>query len=277
MIFSLGLIFINDKNSPYTKRIYCTLMVENREPRKIVFELCAETIDACFAAKEGGADRIELCSALSEGGLTPSHGLLSAAVAQSDLPVHVLIRPRGGDFVYSTAEIAVMRADIEHAKSCGAAGVVLGILHPDATVDVEATRTMVELARPMKVTFHRAFDVTSSLPQALEDVIASGCERVLTSGGERDVMVGAQCLAALVEQAAGRIEIAVGGGLRIQNAALLSQTIGAQHFHGSLRRKNPGHTVSTADDGVDDSEAMGFDYTVDAQEIRTMIDLLQSA
>jgi copper homeostasis protein len=252
-------------------------MVENREPRKIVFELCAETIDACLAAREGGANRIELCSALSEGGLTPSHGLLSSAVAQSGLPVHVLIRPRGGDFVYSAAEIAVMHADIEHAKLCGASGVVLGILRSDATVDVEATRTMVELARPMEVTFHRAFDVTASLPQALEDVIASGCERVLTSGGERDVMVGAQSLAALVEQAAGRIEIAVGGGLRIQNAASLSQTIGAQHFHGSLRRKNPSHTVSTADDGVDDSEAMGFDYTVDAEEIRTMIDLLQSA
>ena len=245
--------------------------------RKIVFELCAETIDACLAAKEGGADRIELCSALSEGGLTPSHGLLRAAVELSELPVHVLIRPRGGDFIYSAAEIAVMHADIEHAKLCGASGVVLGILHPDATVDSEATRAMVEIARPMEVTFHRAFDVTSSLPQALEDVIASGCERVLTSGGERDVMVGAQSLAALVEQADGRIEIAVGGGLRIQNAASLSQLIGAQHFHGSLRRKNSGHTVSTSGDSADDSESLGFDYTVDAREIRAMIDLLQNA
>lgn len=245
--------------------------------RKIVFELCAETIDACLVAREGGADRIELCSALSEGGLTPSHGLLSFAVAQSGLPVHVLIRPRGGDFVYSAAEIAVMHADIKHAKACGASGVVLGILRPDSTVDVEATQAMVEIARPMEVTFHRAFDVTSSLSQALEDVIASGCERVLTSGGEPDVMVGAHSLAALVEQAAGRIAIAVGGGLRIQNAASLSQTIGAQHFHGSLRRKNQGHPVSTADDVVDDSGDLGFDYTVDAQEIRTIIDLLQNA
>ena len=245
--------------------------------RKIVFELCAETIDACLVAREGGADRIELCSALSEGGLTPSHGLLSFAVAESGLPVHVLIRPRGGDFVYSAAEIAVMRTDIEHAKSCGASGVVLGILRADATVDVESTRAMVDIARPMEVTFHRAFDVTSSLAQALEDVIASGCNRVLTSGGERDVVVGAHSLAALVKQAGDRIEIAVGGGLRIQNAASLSQTIRAQHFHGSLRRKTSAHTVSTADDAVDDSEALGFDYTVDAEEIRTMIDLLQNA
>jgi copper homeostasis protein len=245
--------------------------------RKIVFELCAETIDACLVAKEGGADRIELCSALSEGGLTPSHGLLSSAVAQSGLPIHVLIRPRGGDFVYSDAEVAVMRVDIEHAKLLGASGVVLGILHPDASVNLETTRSMVEIARPMEVTFHRAFDVSASLPQALEDVIASGCKRVLTSGGERDVMVGAQSLAALVAQADGRIEIAVGGGLRIQNAESLSQTVGARHFHGSLRRKNPGHTVSTAGDAADDSEALGFDYTVDAEEIRTMIHLLQNA
>jgi copper homeostasis protein len=182
--------------------------------RKIVFELCAETIDACLVAKEGGADRIELCSALSEGGLTPSHGLLSSAVAQSGLPIHVLIRPRGGDFVYSDAEVAVMRVDIEHAKLLGASGVVLGILHPDASVNLETTRSMVEIARPMEVTFHRAFDVSASLPQALEDVIASGCKRVLTSGGERDVMVGAQSLAALVAQADGRIEIAVGGSAK---------------------------------------------------------------
>jgi copper homeostasis protein len=245
--------------------------------RKIVFELCAETIDACLAARDGGADRIELCSALSEGGITPSHGMIRSAVEHSGLPVHVLIRPRGGDFIYSPAEIAVMLTDIEHVKASGAAGVVLGLLHPDGTVDIAGTAAMVAIARPMQVTFHRAFDVTPSLPQALEDVIASGCDRVLTSGGERDVVAGAHSLAALVEQASGRIEIAVGGGLRIQNAASLSQTIGARHFHGSLRRKTTGQTVSTADDTIGDIESMGFDYTVDAEEIRTMIDLLQNA
>lgn len=245
--------------------------------RNIVFELCAETIDACLAARDGGADRIELCSALSEGGLTPSHGLIHAAVDSSGLPVHVLIRPRGGDFVYSPAEIAVMCADIEHVKSSGAAGVVLGLLHPDSTVDIAGTAAMVAIARPMQVTFHRAFDVTAALDQALEDVIASGCDRVLTSGGERDVVAGASSLAALVEQAGGRIEIAVGGGLRIQNAASLSQTIGARHFHGSLRRKIAGNGLSTAADNVEDTDSPAFEYTVDADEIRTMIDLLQNA
>lgn len=245
--------------------------------RKIVFELCAETIDACLAARDGGAHRIELCSALSEGGLTPSHGMIQAAIALSGLPVHILIRPRGGNFHYSAAEIEVMQADIRHAKSLGATGVVLGVLQPDASVDLARTLALVELARPMEVTFHRAFDVSSSLPDSLEDVIRSGCDRVLTSGGAHDVVAGTQSLAALVEQARGRIGIAVGGGLRIENAASLSHTIGAQHFHGSLRRRTAPQTVAAAGDNVDESETIGFDYTVDAAEIRAVIELLQNA
>ena len=142
----------------------------------MIFELCAETIDACLVAREGGAHRIELCSGLSEGGLTPSHGLIREAVERSGLPVHVLVRPRGGNFVYAASEVDVVRRDIQHARELGAAGVVLGILQPDGRVDVEATRALVEWARPMEVTFHRAFDTTPSLPQALEAVIATGAE-----------------------------------------------------------------------------------------------------
>lgn len=245
--------------------------------RKIVFELCAETIDACLAARDGGAHRIELCSALSEGGLTPSHGMIQAAVAHSGLPVHVLIRPRGGNFIYSASEIEIMQADIWHAKTLGARGVVLGLLNPDATVDLPGTRALVELARPMQVTFHRAFDVSASLHDSLEDVITSGCDRVLTSGGEHDVVAGAQSLAALVEQAHGRIEIAVGGGLRLQNAASLSRTTGAHHFHGSLRCRTTPQTVASAGDNVDRSESIGVDYTVDAAEIRSVIGLIENA
>ena len=128
--------------------------------RNIIFELCAETIDACLAAKEGGADRIELCSGLSEGGVTPSYGLVRAAVERSGLPVHVLVRPRGGDFCYSDAELDVMRQDILHLKELGVNGVALGLLREDNTVDLEGTRKLVALAQPLKVTFHRAFDMT---------------------------------------------------------------------------------------------------------------------
>jgi copper homeostasis protein len=239
--------------------------------RKIIFELCAETVDACLAAREGGADRIELCSGLSEGGLTPSHGLVREALQQSDLPVHVLIRPRGGNYLYTEAEIAVMAEDILHVKSLGAAGVVLGLLKADRTVDVETTRNFVQLARPMQVTFHRAFDDTPDLEAALEAVISTGCERVLTSGGCTDVAQGAEILARLVKQADGRLEVAVGGGLRLTNASSLVRLTGATHFHGSLRpgREKP---VESADGAL----VPETEYSeVEAAAVREMVEQLQ--
>src|ERR1700722_15072922 len=134
--------------------------------RKIVFELCAQSVDACLAAHAGGAHRIELCTALSEGGLTPSHGLIREAVQKSGLPVHVLLRPRGGDFLYTPAELEVMREDLVYARSLGVSGIVLGLLRTDGTVDVEQTRELVELAGPLEVTFNRAFDHAASHAQA---------------------------------------------------------------------------------------------------------------
>jgi copper homeostasis protein len=241
----------------------------------MIFELCAETIDACLAARDGGAHRIELCSGLSEGGITPSHGLIRDAVERSGLPVHVLVRPRGGNFLYSASDVHVMRRDILHIKELGAAGVVLGILLPDGRVDMEATRALVELARPMKATFHRAFDTTPSLQQALEEVIATGADRILTSGGQRNVVAGSAALADLVQRAGGRIEIAVGGGLRLQNASSLARVTQARHFHGSLRRRLK-HSASPAETG---SEAMptGSRYVVDADAVRALIQRLQRA
>jgi copper homeostasis protein len=243
--------------------------------RNTIFELCAETIDACLAAKEGGAHRIELCSGLSDGGLTPSHGLVRAAVQLSGLPVHVLLRPRGGDFLYTRSEVAVMREDILHVRELGAVGVVLGLLRPDGSVDIEGIRELVQLAHPMKVTFHRAFDVTPSLPHALEDIIATGCDRVLTSGGQRDVLAGAACLAELVAQADQRIAVAIGGGLRLKDAATLARLTGADHFHSSLRRRIASVRPSNA--GVDELRSFGARYTVDPDDIRSIIHRLQTA
>jgi copper homeostasis protein len=239
--------------------------------REMIFELCAETVDACLAAREGGAHRIELCSGLSEGGITPSHGLIRDAVERSGLPVHVLVRPRGGNFVYSASEVDVMRRDILHVKELGAAGVVLGILLPDGRVDMEATRALVDLARPMEVTFHRAFDATPSVQQALEDVIATGADRILTSGGQRNVVAGTAALAELVQRAGNRIEIAVGGGLRLQNAASLARATQARHFHGSLRRRlKPSETGG-------ETMPMGSRYGVDANAVRSLIQRLERA
>jgi copper homeostasis protein len=241
----------------------------------MIFELCAETIDACLVAGEGGAHRIELCSGLSEGGMTPSHGLIREAVERSGLPVHVLVRPRGGNFVYSAAEIDVMRRDILHVKELGAAGVVLGILQVDGRVDMDATRALVELARPMEVTFHRAFDATPSLTEALEEVVAAGADRILTSGGQRNVVAGSAALAELVRLAGDRVAIAVGGGLRLQNAASLARATQARHFHGSLRRRLR-HSASHAKAG---GEAMpaGSHVVVDADAVRRLVQRLESA
>ena len=204
------------------------------------FELCAETLEACRVARAGGAHRIELCTDLQVGGLTPAVSLLVAAVQSSGLPVHVLLRPTAESFFYSPEVYAEISSSMEEAKRAGAAGFVLGLLQPNGTVDREHTRTLVQQAAPLPVTFHRAFDATPDLAAALEDVIATGCTRVLTSGGADEVVGGATALARLVAQAGSRdgtsrIQVAVGGGLTLENAAELVQRTGAQHYHASLR------------------------------------------
>jgi copper homeostasis protein len=241
----------------------------------MIFELCAETIDACLAARAGGAHRIELCSELSEGGVTPSYGLILDAVERSGLPVHVLVRPRAGNFMYSATELDVMRRDILHIKKLGAAGVVFGILQPDGQVDVAATRALVQLARPMEVTFHRAFDATPSLPRALDDVIATGADRLLTSGGKPDVVAGSAALAELVRLAGDRIEIAVGGGLRLESAALVARSSHAKHFHGSLRQtwSDPDSRAGLAAE----SPSAGTQPFVDPNVVRAVIQQLETA
>jgi copper homeostasis protein len=242
--------------------------------QKIVFELCAESVEACLAAQAGGAHRIELCTALSEGGLTPSHGLIRGAL-QSGLPVHVLLRPRGGDFLYSPTELEVMREDLSYARSLGVSGVVLGLLRADGTVDLEQTRELVELAGPLEVTFHRAFDHAAAHAEALEDIISTGCKRVLTSGGERDVVRGAESLARLVEQAAGRIAIAVGGGLRLSNATAVARATRAQHFHGSVHRRVTSPMLYQGSGVLEDEGAFTkARFVVASEDVRQMIENL---
>ena len=246
--------------------------------RTIVFELCAESIQACLAAKDGGADRIELCSALSEGGVTPSTGLILEAIERTGLPIHVMLRPRGGDFVYSADEFHVMCRDLLHIRELGVSGFVLGLLNPDGTVDVTRTTQLVALADPFEVTFHRAFDQTADLTQALEDVIQTGCQRVLTSGGANTVNTGAQSLLSLVKQAGSRIEVAVGGGLRLQNAGELVRFTGSSHFHGSLRRLRVGSADEKRQALLEDPDLEEPAMTiVNSADVRAMIQELRLA
>jgi copper homeostasis protein len=206
----------------------------------IIFELCAETLEAALSARPGRADRIELCSMLDVGGLTPSHELIEQAIQRSGLPVHVLLRPHADGFAYTASNFASISAELQHAQRLGAAGVVLGILNANRMVDTVRIRALVELAAPMEVTFHRAFDEVPDFDRALEDVITTGCHRILSSGGAPDVLSGVDTLARLVSRAGGRIDIAAGGGLRLSNADEVRRRTGARHFHGSLRSQDDG-------------------------------------
>jgi copper homeostasis protein len=215
----------------------------------IVFELCVDTVEAALAAEQGGADRIELCSSLAEGGLTPGRDLLRHVLQRTTLPVHVMIRPSSGEFFCSCADLAVMEEDILAAKASGCAGVVFGILRANGCVDIARTRHLVELASPMEVTFHRAFDDARDLPEALEYVIAAGAGRVLTSGGCATASEGVQMIARLVRQAMGRVQIAIGGGIDAKNVAQLVRLTGATHVHASLRNSACAGSNGTGEDG----------------------------
>jgi copper homeostasis protein len=177
-----------------------------------LFELCVTTLEAARAAESGGADRIELCSQLSIGGVSPDLDLMIETIETLSIPVFVLIRPRAGDFAFSPTEFGEIKRQIEQAKAAGAAGVAIGVLHPDGRVNVEKTRELVELARPMKVTFHRAFDDTPDIGETLEDVIRCGVDCLLTSGGEADVLTGATSIAEVRKLAAGRLDVMAGVG-----------------------------------------------------------------
>lgn len=206
-------------------------------------EICAETLQACEAANAGGADRIELCAALNEGGVTAGVGFLREAIAASRIPVHALVRPRSGGFMYSAAEFRMACADAETALSLGAAGIVVGTLTPDGDVDSVQTAELIRIANGRSVTFHRAFDLARDLHESLRVVIDLGCNRVLTSGGQPTVMEGLEMLIELTQMAEGRIRIAAGGGLSLQNAPLLAQVPGLD-LHGSLRRKAKAEAAS---------------------------------
>jgi copper homeostasis protein len=199
-----------------------------------ILEITVETVDAALSAQRGGAHRIELCSQLAVGGLTPSSELMQAARQQISLPIFAMIRPRGGDFVYSESEFAAMQRDIGTAKQLGMNGVVLGILKEATRVDIDRTRQLVELARPFPVTFHRAFDATADLREAFEDVIQTGATRILTSGGAPTAPEGLAALVELVAAAGDRILVVPGGGINPSNILRVAQESRAREFHSGL-------------------------------------------
>ncbi len=199
------------------------------------FEICANSVASCIAAQEGGADRVELCAGIPEGGTTPSVGMIRQARASISIGLNVIIRPRGGDFLYSESEIQEMLYDIQAAKELGADGLVFGCLRPDGTVDIVNMKRLMEAAGDTPVTFHRAFDHSSDPFQAMEDIIELGCARILTSGCQPTAREGVPLLAQLVEKAGDRIIIMPGCGIKEDNIAETARLSGAREFHFSAR------------------------------------------
>jgi copper homeostasis protein len=207
--------------------------------RKCLLEISVETLEGALAAERGGADRIELCADLSLGGVTPGADLLRAVRAQVRIPIFSMVRPRAGDFVYSTAEFTEMKRAIADAKESGMDGVVLGVLTKNHRVDVERTRELAELARPLPVTYHRAFDEIADLHQALEEAIQSGAKRILTSGGAKSALEGAAVLGELIEAAGERIVIVPGAGISGANVVDVARRTRAREFHSGLSAALP--------------------------------------
>lgn len=230
----------------------------------VLLEIAADSLASALSAERAGAHRIELCAALVEGGLTPSAAAIAMAREQLRIPLHVLIRPRAGDFVYTAQELELMRRDIVHCRQLGCDGVVLGVLDGNAAVDVPAMRRLLGDAGEMAVTFHRAIDVVADSAAALEQVIALGCQRVLTSGGADHAVAGAATIAQHVRQADGRIRVMAGAGLSRANVAQLVAQTGVSEVHATARRRH-----SSPQRGVTGLAAAH--WRVDQDEVRAML------
>lgn len=240
-------------------------------------ELCAYSVDACRVAARLGVDRVELCASPAEGGVTPSLATIERVAEIDSLDLSVMIRPRGGDFLYSDDEFETMLLDIERARTTGATGVVFGILTADGRVDVERTRRLVEAAKGMETTFHRAVDMANDYEQAVEDIIAAGCKRILTSGSYDKAIDGIGNIAKAVDISRGRIEIMAGSGVVAANAKALADVgVDALHFSakrmvaGGMEYRNP--RISMGGSAAVDEYAL---RVVDENEVNEILNLIR--
>lgn len=210
-----------------------------KQKNTIQVEVCVESIESALTAQRAGAYRVEFCDNMAEGGTTPSYGIILETRKLLDIKLYPMIRPRGGNFVYSDIEFEVMKRDIELFAQAGCDGVVLGVLRADGAIDIEKNAALIAIAKRMglKVTFHRAFDVSSNLSRSLEDIISLGCERVLTSGGKATAAEGINKLKELIIQADNRIIVMPGSGIKPDNIKKIVKETGCREIHGTFRRQ----------------------------------------
>ena len=238
-----------------------------------ILEICAGSVESAIAARDGGATRVELCAALEIGGITPSVGLIAEARKIEGLVLNVIIRPRGGDFLYNGHETACMLQDIRTCRQLGVDGVVIGALTADGDIDTTLCKLLIEAADGMSITFHRAFDMCRNAKEALEDIISLGCDRVLTSGQAPTAEAGIIKLKELVEQADGRIIIMPGCGVSSGNAAKIIQATGTEEIHASAR-KNVGSGMIFRHSGVSMGDPDSDEYArkeTDVDEVRNIV------
>lgn len=244
--------------------------------QRTVLEVCIDSIESLAIAIDAGADRIELCNSLMEGGLTPSAGYARKAIELSSIPVFPIIRHRGGDFVFSEDEIDLMVEDIRLMKRLGAPGVVVGALTPEGAIHQPALLRFVEAAQGIDVTFHRAFDLCIDPVEGLEVLIQSGCSRLLTSGQAASAQAGIDSIRALVRQAEGRIEIMPGAGIHQGNVEAIVSETGVKEVHLSGKTTRASRMIQTSEATMgDDSEADSLVTVTDFQKVRAVVDMLR--
>jgi copper homeostasis protein len=251
----------------------------NKRLMKFKLEICVDSVQSAIAAQEAGASRVELCANLAEGGTTPGLGTIVSARENIDIGLNVLIRPRAGDFLYTDLEFDIIRKDLDICGEHGADGIVIGLLRADGTIDLERTARLVEMAHPMSVTFHRAFDMCRDPEEGLNDIIASGANRLLTSGQKNIAMDGLEVLKKLVVQAGQRIIIMPGSGISESNIEVIAERTGASEFHLSAR-KVIDSLMTFRKDGITMGNAPGYnEYTgkiADQEKIKKIIRILQN-
>jgi copper homeostasis protein len=230
-------------------------------------EVIGFTVESCFLAQSAGASRIELCDNPADGGTTPSYGFIKAARKNLQSDLYPIIRPRGGDFFYSNAEFEIMKTDVQLCKELECDGVVIGMLNTNGTIDTASCKQLVDLAYPLDVTFHRAFDRTNDPFKALEDIIAIGCKRVLTSGLRPTALEGIDLIAQLIKQAGDRIIIMPGSGVRAGNIIKIAESTGATEFHTSART-TAGSKMKYINGAMKEESRS---VTVDTDEIKNII------
>ena len=239
------------------------------EQKNFIIEIATSDFNTTKSAAEGGADRIELCANLAEGGTTPSYGTIKQCREAFEISLYPIIRPRGGDFLYNKDEFEIMSNDIKLCKELGCDGVVIGLLNMDGSIDVTRTTALIELAYPMGVTFHRAFDRCKDPLEAMEELIEIGCERILTSGQMPSVVDGVNLVAELNKKADERIIIMPGSGVRKENIKILADKTGCVEFHSSLRGKTKS-MMQFIHRGFANSEESYMNNKISPDEVRAL-------